>query len=296
MSRIGHFLSRLLPSGHDHVLGMNRRNLSYIYPNNMRRDFPLADDKLQTKTVLAAAGVPMPETYFSYGYFFDLKNLNRDLSSLTDFVIKPAQGSGGGGIIVIADKRGDRWVSAGGTIHTLDGIRSQITDILFGVYSFGLSDHAVVEERIAQHEQMDVLSPFGLADIRLILLHGEPILAMARVPTRASDGKANLHQGAVGIGIDLQKGVTTHGIMEGNAVTHHPDTGEQLLGRSLPHWDETMAVGRRAARAVPLKYLGVDISLAARGPVVLEINVRPGLQIQNANATGMLPLLMEVGS
>ncbi len=51
-------------------------------------------------------------------------------------------------------------------------------------------------------------------------------------------------------------------------------------GKVLPFWQETMEVGRLAARAVPLKYLGVDIGISRRGPILLEINARPGLEIQ----------------
>ena len=277
------------------VLGMNQRNLHCIYPHNPRRHFPLADDKLQTKTLLQAAGVPVPATYRVYRYFYELSDLKNDLLKYTDFVIKPSRGSGGGGIVVIAGREGDDWLGPGGRRYTIDELRKQISDIIFGVYSFDLSDAAVIEERVVQHSEMTVLSPFGLADVRVILLQDRPVLAMSRIPTRASDGRANLHQGAVGLGIELETGRTTHAILKNDSIKVHPDTGEALLERVIPHWPEIMRIAQCAAEQVPLKYIGVDIGVSEHGPVMIEINVRPGLQIQNANLLGLRGRMSELG-
>jgi hypothetical protein len=92
---------------------------------------------------------------------------------------------------------------------------------------------------------------------------------------------------ALGVGIDLDTGITSHAILEGEDVRYHPDTGTDLIGQQIPHWPKLMEVAALVARSVPLKYLGVDLVLNHDGPLVLEINVRPGLQIQNANQLGM---------
>ncbi len=276
------------------VLTMNQRNLEYIYPNNARRDFPLADNKLKTKQVLAAAGVPVPETYRSYASFFEMRTLEEDLTSHHEFVIKPAQGSGGGGIMVISGKTDSGWVSVSGKHYTLGDIRKHLADIIFGVYSFGLSDQAIIERRVDQHAELNELSPFGLTDVRVITYQHQPALAMLRVPTQASDGKANLHQGALGVGIDLASGRGVHATFHGESIAIHPDTSVEVSGFTLPYWDEIMQISRRAAEAVPLKYLGVDLAVSTEGPLVLEINVRPGIEIQNANMSGMRPILKDI--
>lgn len=287
------FLS-LLSGAHEKaatVLSMNRRNLHYIYTRNERRHFPLADDKLLAKEVLVAAGVRMPKTYRTYSYFYELRNLERDLDAYHDFVIKPAQGSGGNGIIVIVGRSGRDWVGISGKIYTAYDLQKHITDIIFGVYSFDLGDRAIIESRITQHPDMEELSPLGLADVRIIMCDDLPVISMTRVPTRQSDGKANLHQGAIGVAIDIASGITTHARFLGQSVDRHPDSGIPLLGRALPFWPEIIELAQRAARAVPLKYLGVDISVSPDGPQLLEINVRPGLEIQNVNGRGMLSIL-----
>ncbi len=273
------------------VLSMNRRNLGYVYPHNKRCDFPIANDKLLCKETLAPLNVPLAKTHYSYRYFYELRSLLEDLSAIDDFVIKPSNGSAGNGIVVITGREGEEWLGISGKRYTLDALRRHISDIIFGVYSFDNMDAAIIEQRVVQHPTLDALFDRGLADVRIILFKHEPVLAMSRVPTLASDGKANLHQGAIGIGIDLTTGRSSHAMLKGEAITHHPDSGEVLLDVLLPFWDEIMRHSRRVAEAVPLKYLGIDIAIGEEGPVLLEINARPGLEIQNINQQAMRPLL-----
>ncbi|MDH4121513.1 MAG: hypothetical protein OEV94_07405 [Deltaproteobacteria bacterium] len=284
--------SRLKSNTH-RVLAMNRRNLHLIYPNNPRRFFPQADDKIYTKEIMEKAGVPVPKTHRVYRYFYQLESLESDFEGVKDFVIKPAHGKQGGGIRVISERQGNDWVEVSGERHTTEDIKAHIYDIIFGIYSFDLHDQALIEERLIQHEEVNWLSPGGLADIRVILLKGKPVMAMTRLPTKASHGKANLHQGALGVGIDMATGRTIRAIHHGREVFHHPDTGREVVGAVLPYWSEVLSVARRAAEAVDLGYLGVDISLTPQGPSLLEINARPGLEIQNANLTGIMERLAE---
>jgi len=273
------------------VLTMNKRNLNYIYPSNRRPDFPCADNKLLTKKMFEDCDVTVPSTLVSYSSFYELSTLADDLACHKDFVIKPASGSGGGGILVFINKEAEHWITPSGKRFTLADIKKHITDIIFGVYSFGLSDDAIIEQRITQHPEITRLSPHGLADMRLIVYQHQPVMCMARIPTLASDGKANLHQGAIGLGIDIKSGVSQHAILIDSDISHHPDTNEALINQQIPHWDRVIEMSSIAARKAPLKYLGIDISISDSGPVLLEINVRPGLQIQNANQKGMRNML-----
>jgi len=296
MSSLRTFIS-LLSGAHEHaatVLSMNRRNLHYVYTRNDRRHYPLADDKLLAKEILVPAGVRMPETYRTYSFFYELRNLELDLAPYHDFVIKPAQGSGGNGIIVIVGRSGRDWLGISGKVYTVFDLQKHITDIIYGVYSFDLGDRAIIESRIRQHPVMEDLSPLGLADVRLIMCDNVPAMSMTRIPTRQSDGKANLHQGALGVAIDISTGITTHARFLGQSIDRHPDSGIPLIGRTLPFWPEVIDLAECAARAVPLKYLGVDISISPDGPQLLEINVRPGLEIQNVNGRGLRPALQAI--
>ena len=273
------------------VLSMNRRNLKYIYPNNKRHDYPLADDKLKTKEILDRLRVPHPVTYQAYRYFYQLSNLESDLASLDSFVIKPASGHGGSGIKVIVGKGEDGWVTANGNRETLEDIRKHISDIVFGIYSFDLHDTAIVEQLVVQHQTLAEFSPMGLADVRIITCKHKPVLAMLRIPSKVSHGKSNLHQGAIGVGVNIKDGITTNAIMKGRQISNHPDTGSDLLNIKIPGWENILEICQRVARDMPLKYLGFDIGMSSNGPVILELNVRPGIEIQNANLLGMRGIL-----
>ena len=45
------------------VLGINERNVSLIYPNNERKYYKLADDKVLTKTILETHCIDCAKTY-----------------------------------------------------------------------------------------------------------------------------------------------------------------------------------------------------------------------------------------
>ena len=195
---------------------------------------------------------------------------------------------------MIVGRSGGDWLGISGKIYTLYDLQKHISDIIFGIYSFDLGDRAIIESRITQHAEMQELSPLGLADVRVIMCDDTPVMSMTRIPTRQSDGKANLHQGAIGVAIDIATGITTHGRFLGQSADKHPDSGIHLIGRTLPYWPEIIELAQLAARSVPLKYLGVDISISPDGPQLLEINVRPGLEIQNVNDRGMLSILRDM--
>ncbi len=195
---------------------------------------------------------------------------------------------------MIRERRGEEWLSAGGKIYSLDEIRTHISNIIFGIHSFGLRDTAIIEARLEQHERINTLSPSGLADVRLILYRRQPAMAMIRLTTNQSAGRANLHQGAIGVGIDLVTGHTRHAIHKGEEIEFHPDTGAPLIDVELPYWPEILATGQKVINALPLNYLGIDIAITSQGPVLLEINVRPGIEIQNANNLGLRDGLLHI--
>jgi len=272
------------------VYGINRRNVELVYVHNPRTHYPVADDKLLAKSILAAAGVPVPANLASCEGLFDIPRVLETLAERQDFVLKPANGGGGEGILVVGARSGTgAWLSAGGRPLDLVDIRTHLANIVFGAFSRGaLSDRAMVEPRIVPHPVYQGLWAGALCDVRVLTLSGRPLMAMVRVPTHLSGGRANLHQGGLGLGVDLATGRVDRALYGRRAVTHHPDSGAALVGIELPLWDETLDIARRAAAAVPLGYLGVDIVVdVERGPLVLEINARPGLEIQNVNHRGL---------
>lgn len=131
--------------------------------------------------------------------------------------------------------------------------------------------------------------------MRVVVYRGVPVMAMIRLPTRASDGKANLNLGGVGAGIHLGSGRTIGAICGNRPITRHPDTLEPLLGVPIPGWRELLVLAAKCQSLCGLGYLGVDLVLDARhGPLVLELNARPGLSVQLANRQGLRPRLEQI--
>jgi alpha-L-glutamate ligase-like protein len=272
------------------VVGINRRNLTLVYPHNARVHYPLADDKLLAKERFAAAGVPVPRTLTICDALYQVPEVVAKLVGSGRFVVKPANGSGGRGILVVGswDAEVMAWRRAGGDLVDPRSLQRHLADIVFGAHSNQLEDRAFVEERVEPHEVFSSLWADGLCDVRILMLRGVPLMSMIRVPTAASGGRANLHQGGLGIAVDLQTGHTFRAVHRGQPVELHPESGAPLLGIEVPSWSSVLDAARRAAGSVPLGYLGVDVVVDKHhGPLVLEINARPGLEIQNVNGAGL---------
>jgi alpha-L-glutamate ligase-like protein len=278
------------------ILGMNRRNAECILDHNPRALFPLVDDKLRMRDRCLNIGVPTPEIYGSVRSYCMLRDLPRLLGGRDDFVVKPNRGSAGRGVLVIVGRDGDDYVRHNGKRLRVDQLRQHLSDILSGMYSLaGQPDQALIQQRVILHPAFAPIAYKGIPDIRVILYRNEPAMAMLRLPTRASNGRANLHQGGIGTGIDLDTGVTNHAVLRNRFVECHPDTSNPVVGRQVPFWPEVLDMSRRVARDVGLGYIGVDIVVDAEaGPMLLEANARPGLAIQIANHRGLLPRLREI--
>jgi len=284
----------------EEVLGVNARNLSFVYPLNPRPLFPRADDKLLTKEILAAAGIPVPPTLAVFETRRDLAELGSAPRAAEGFAIKPAQSFGGKGIAIVRRDAAGGFVTAGprGDVpFDIEAAREHILEILSGVYSLEkLSDRAFLEELLEPEDVLGALSYKGLPDVRVIVCRGSVAMAMVRAPTKASLGRANLHQGALGIGVDLASGRTTRGVVRGRPVDSHPDTGARLDATRIPAWETVVDLSIRAAARIGLGYLGIDVIIdRRRGPLVLEVNARPGLTIQVANRRGLVPALFGGG-
>ncbi len=274
------------------VLGLNERNIEYIQKYNARALFPLVDNKLQTKQLALAAGMAVPELYGVLTSHHDIRNFSKIVAGHPGFVIKPAHGSGGDGILVIPGRRtrSNRYYQLiDGSFISEPEIGHHVSNIISGQYSLvGTRDCALVERCIRVDSTFESLCYQGVPDIRVIVFSGYPVIAMARLPTRRSRGKANLHQGAVGIGIDLATGTTLNGVMDETVVREHPDTGVPVKGLAIPQWEELLLLAASCYPLTSLGYLGVDIILDREfGPLILELNARPGLNIQIANQCGL---------
>lgn len=275
------------------ILGMNARNINYIGRHNDRSLFPLVDNKLKTKQLIAKHGLKAPELYGYIQYQGEIKNILNVLPRDKGFVIKPARGSGGKGILVVNSREGDCFIKPSGEKLTEQELKRHVSNILSGLYSLGGKDDiALLEHLIIFDKVFEKFSFEGVPDIRVIVYRGYPIMAMMRLSTAASDGKANLHQGAVGVGIDIATGKAISAVQFNRPVEVHPDTEVLLSTLEIPHWSDILDLASASYDMTNLGYLGADIVLDKdQGPMLLELNARPGLAIQIANAQGLLKRL-----
>lgn len=272
------------------ILSINQRNADIILPYNSRKLYPIVDNKLKTKQLAIDANIGVPELYAVIENEHQVANIATVLKPYNDFVIKPAHGAGGDGILVITAKIRDKYRRANGQLLSLDDIKYHLSCALSGAYSLsGCPDQILIERRVIVDNIFEKISHQGVPDLRLIIFLGYPLMAMVRLPTHQSDGKANLHQGAIGVGIDLKTGITVGGVHHNETTEIHPDTLNDIAGIQIPNWDNILQMASRFYDLTGLGYLGVDIVLDKNhGPLILELNARPGLNIQIANRVGLL--------
>lgn len=275
------------------LLGMNERNVGFISKYNKRSLYPLVDNKIKTKQLAIQAGISVPKLYGVISVEHQAGTINTILNTHNDFVIKPAQGSGGDGVIVIVDRYDDLFKKSDGRLISYDDIQYHISNILSGIYSLGgRTDQAMIEYRIKSSDLFANITYQGVPDLRIIVFKGYPVMAMLRLPTHQSTGRANLHQGAVGVGIDIGSGDTLAGVWANRKINKHPDTKAPLERVNIPYWEKCLTLAAQCYDLTGLGYLGIDIAFDNDlGPLILEMNARPGLTIQVANNSGLLKRL-----
>ena len=163
-------LSRMRSSG---VMGLNRRNGDYILKYNPRRFFPLVDDKVLCKQKLQAVGLAVPDLIAVASYMQQASHLEQLLGDHREFVIKPAHGSGGDGILVIKDRKSGYFVDSDGQLVRRADLEHHLTNVIGGLYSLGgQPDVAMVESLVHFDPAFSELTYQGVPDIRVIVYRG----------------------------------------------------------------------------------------------------------------------------
>ncbi len=271
------------------ILGLNSRGALFTGKYNSRKAKKIADSKIQTDRVLRNAKVAHPKIFKKFRNPNDVYTF--DWSSLPDaFALKPSRGLGGDGIIVVKKRvSSHEWMTSSKNKITAEDLKMQCLDILEGAFSMGNEpDTAFIQEYVGRHSSFRKLAFRGTPDIRVIVFNKIPVMAMLRLPTKESGGRANLHQGALGLGIDIASGITTKAIQNNKEVVYKPETTRKLRGIKIPFWNTILRTAVEGQIASGLGYAGVDIVLhPEKGPQIIELNAQPGLSIQLANMEGL---------
>lgn len=273
----------------DHgLLWQNARNLIYIKWGSFAFSKKLADSKLGTKKFLAQHKVAVPQTL---GIIRKHEELTPQyIESLEPpFVVKPNNGYGGKGILIIDGKNAQgNFVTNSWEALSPKKLKEHLIYALDGFFSLsGGRDRVIIEKKIELTKEIELLGTFGLPDIRVIVYNMVPVMAMLRIPTKESGGKANIHGGACAVGIDIGTGKLTYISQKWKTINSIPEIGD-IRGIILPDWDKVLSLAVQVQKVTAISFLGCDIVLDEREwPLVLEMNVRPGLEIQNVNLASL---------
>ncbi|MGB3795312.1 MAG: sugar-transfer associated ATP-grasp domain-containing protein [Alteraurantiacibacter sp.] len=257
-----------------------------------------ARDKVAAKVALVEHGVTTTGTIAVISGYGQLSSFKPQILLPDSWCIKPARGSQGDGILLAVRRHKDHWAKGSGTPITIDDVENHVRKIVDGQFSGDAAsdDAALIEPLIRADPSFASLVDDGLPDVRVICLGSNPIMAMARFPTNQSDGKANLHQGGIGAGVDMESGVLFRAKQGKKVLEFHPDTGRRLIGFRIPHWKKVLEIAAKSGPAVGLGYCGVDIVHDIdEGPMVIEVNAHPGIEIQNTTMQGLRGKMLELG-
>ncbi|OGD78727.1 hypothetical protein A2368_01390 [Candidatus Collierbacteria bacterium RIFOXYB1_FULL_49_13] len=272
------------------LLGINSRSSEYLRLNSHRAR-RTADSKWLSKRFFIKKKIPTPKLLGMLANTREIEDF--DWSSLgVGFVVKPVEGLGGEGILVIKKpaKAVGSYVMMDGSKIDVGDLKFHCRDIVQGRFSRNnLPDSALIEERVKIHPKFLKIAVGGTPDVRVIVFNRVPVMAMLRVPTAESNGKSNLHQGAIGLGVDMATGITTYGVYRGKQIKFFPGTRDKVNGITVPFWSKVLETAVKIQFKLPsLGYFGCDILIdQEKGPVVIELNDQPGLNIQLANMAGL---------
>lgn len=146
-------------------------------------------------------------------------------------------------------------------------------------------ENCMIEELVIQNEEWSKLNPNSLNTIRVVTkcINGEAsvIFAVARIGSGASIVD-NFHQGGVGVKVNIEKGC-----LEGLAIDKNnnesefvPTTKVKVDGFKIPFWNEVIEMTKKAAKVNDnVNVVGWDVGLTNDGPVIIEGNRGPGMDI-----------------
>lgn len=208
----------------------------------------------------------------------------------SNLILKPLDGGGGSGIIVITSDEGELFCN---------GVRTSADQLVRMIERL---DRYLIQEKIEQAGYAQRIYPRTTNTIRVLTMwdtdDDEPFLAMAshRFGSAKSFPVDNFDQGGFCAAVDLATGELS------KAVTYptnrklewredHPDTGERIAGAHIPNWPAAHRQLLNIARAFPYwRYVGWDIVLDQNGTLkIIEGNHRSGVQLLQVHA----PLLRD---
>ena len=253
----------------------------------------LVADKLLFDGMLRGLGFPVPEVQAIFG----AKKLPPPIRALdhkgavTKFLRqharypvfgKPLSGQNSQDVISL-----DGYDAGDDRLRLADGTRLPVDDVVAGIAPAHYRWGYLFQSRIRQHPAISAAIGAVVGSVRVVTFlagaEARVIGAMWKIP-RAGLIADNLWRGALLADVDTDNGRV--GILHegtgpgaGRRATH-PDTGHKVAGMVLPHWQEVRTLTCDAAGLLSgLPLVGWDVAIGAQGPVFIEANTIPSLDL-----------------
>jgi hypothetical protein len=210
----------------------------------------------------------------------------------TDLFVKPVAGRGG--------KGAQRWdCAAPGNSQSPGGERLSREMLYARLREQSRDVPLLVQQRLRNHAVLEPLNNGALSTVRVLTClneRGEPELvgAAMRMAIGSNHVVDNLHAGGIATAVDLETGVLGPASNLGadsalGWMDHHPVSGAPINGVELPMWKEVREFALRAHRAFADRVLvGWDIAITPDGPIMIEGNSSPDLDIMQRFVRGGL--------
>ena len=277
------------------LLGLNARVLDYIKEYNDSTAKKMADSKIKTKEFLSAKWVSVVDTLLVVSNLKELEKINLDDLKLP-FVVKPNAWFWGKWILII-DKKDASWnfVLNNWDVMTKKELLSHFQFILEWFFSLSWNrDKVIIEKKVILDSSIELLWKFWLPDLRVIVFNMVPVMAMFRIPTAESKWKANLHAWACWVWVDIATWKLTYITYKWKNVKSVPWIWD-VRWIELPNWEKVLETAVKVQQITKIWFLGCDIVLDKQDwPLLLEMNIRPGLSVQLANLAPLKTRLKKV--
>lgn len=209
--------------------------------------------------------------------------LEEILAERRHIFMKPLRGAEANGV------RSLKLTNDGG--YRLDGSPATLDEAVTWAEKFGKP--LLFEAAVSQHEFEASLNPDATNTLRVLTMPDlddedqSPFIAAAvhRIGTSRSGHIDNWTKGGLSANINLDTGELSRAGQlplgrELEWFTHHPDTGTQIEGATVPYWQETKELILDAAERLGfMEYVGWDVIISPTGPVILEANINSGMNV-----------------
>ncbi len=253
----------------------------------------LSQNKLSETAILRLFHIPSPEYL---GYFDTTAGQDaqgRPLRSAEDLIgfvqalevgqkvcFKPLEGWAGEGFEIAE-------IREAGAIPQLYRLKNQslldVAQFKEQVIDGQHQGSSMIEAFLEQDPALAAFNPSSVNTIRLWAARevgGETraLLAYLRIG-RAGSLVDNQSSGGIVAPIDLNSGrlsAAIDGLYHHNVFPRHPDHDAAIEGETVPRFEECVELAKTALAAFPqVRFAGMDIALARKGPQIIEMNLSP---------------------